>query len=180
MLHSNIPLNLKFNITKGSEKRLINLRETPNESLDHIILKLLAYLVFFDENIQIEIGAFQHYKPDLIKFDEKETWKAVKWIDCGVISPKKLLKISKHNREAEIYIFKSNEESALSLKNKITNKKRNNPNIHYFVFNKEQINIIKQSLDNRSTIKIFKTAESNYLDLNFNNENLQLKYLRLC
>ena len=37
--------------------------------------------------------------------------------------------------------------------------------------------MIKQLLDNRNMITIFETAELNYLHLNFNGENLQLKYL---
>lgn len=175
----NIPLNFKFNIISSSEKRLLILRKTPNESLNHIILKLLAYLSFFDDDLQIETDTSQHYKPDLVKFDKEQVWKAIKWIECGTIDPKKLLKISRHNRQAEICIFKSNKESALSLKNKLIKKTKHLSNICYFIFNKEQIDSIKQLLGDRNKIIILNknfNADTGYLHLNFSNENLQFKF----
>ncbi|MCK4473938.1 YaeQ family protein [Candidatus Parcubacteria bacterium] len=174
----NIPLNFKFNITKDTKKRLIILRKTSTEGLEHIILKLLAYLLFFNENLQIEIDAYQHYKPDLIKFDKKQTWKVIKWIDCGTIDTKKLLKISKHNRQAEICIFKFSLESAQSLKDKIIKKAQRISNIRYFIFDKGQINIIKGLLKSRNEIIILNNTNTNCLCLNFNNNNehLQMKF----
>jgi len=171
----NILLNFKFNITKGIEKKLIILKKTSDESLNHIILKFLAYLFFFNDNLQIEINASQHYKPDLVKFDEELTWKVTKWIECGVVDLKKLLKISKHNRQAEIYIFKSNLNSALSLKDKVKKKMSNFANIHYLIFNDEQLKLIKQLIQSRNKI-ILLNMTNNCLNINFNNENLQLKY----
>ncbi|KPJ56005.1 hypothetical protein AMJ49_05935 [Parcubacteria bacterium DG_74_2] len=172
----NIPLNFKFSIRKNTDKRLIILRKTANESLEHIILKLLAYLLFFNENLQIEIKAHQHYKPDLVKFDKEQKWKVIKWVDCGIIEPKKLLKISKHNRQAKICIFKSSRESAESLKTKIIKQKQYISNIYFFILNKKQINVIKQLLDGRNKIIILNNTAANYLHLNFNNENLRLQF----
>jgi len=171
----NIPLNLKFNITKGAEKKLIILRKTHDENLNHIILKFLAYIFFFDDNLQIEIDAPQHYKPDLVKFDEKLTWKVVKWIECGVVDLKKILKISKHNRQAEIYIFKSDPNSAQSLKDKVKKKMPRSSNIHYLIFDKKQFKFIKELMQLRNKIVLLSMTD-NYLNFNFNDENLQLKY----
>jgi len=177
----NVSVNFKFNITKGSEKRMIVLRKVSRESLEHIILKLLAYLLFFEENLLIEERASQHYKPDLVKFDKEQTWKVVKWIDCGTIDSKKLFKISKHNRQAEIYIFKSSKNSAQSLKNKLSKKIKSFSNINYFIFNKGNLNIIKSLLENRNKIEIITNkinhgTNTAYLYLNFNNQNLQLNF----
>ena len=172
------PVNFKFNITKGSEKRLIVLREAVGESLQHIILKLLAYLLFFDDNLQVEIEAFQHYKPDLVKFDEEQNWKVTKWIDCGVIDDKKLLKISKHNRQAEIYIFKNSKDSAQSLKDKVAKKTSNTSNIRYCAFNKEELKIIQELMAQRNEIIIenYSDIRSGRLDLIFNNERISIKW----
>ena len=177
----NIPVNFKFNIIKGDKKRMIILRKTPGESLDHILLKLVAYLLFFDDNLLIETKAPQHYKPDLVKFDKEQTWKPVKWIDCGTIDSKKLFKISKHNRQAEIYIFKSSRDSAQALKKKVSKKIKSFSNINYFIFNKENIEAMKFLLENRNKIKILEnkidySANSAFLCLNFNNQTLQLNF----
>jgi len=177
----NVPVNFKFNITKNSGKRITVLRKTPSESSDHIILKLAAYLLFFEDNLLIETKASQHYKPDLIKFDKEQTWKVIKWIDCGTIDLKKLFKISKHNRHAEICIFKSSKDSAQILKNKFSKKIKHFSNINYFVFNKENLDAVKLLLENRNKIKILKSkinynTSTAYLYLNFNNQNLQLNF----
>jgi len=172
------PVNFKFNIAKGLEKRLVILREAVGESPQHIILKLLAYLLFFDDNLQVETEAFQHYKPDLVKFDEEQNWKVLKWIDCGVIDDKKLLKISKHNRQAEIYIFKNSKDSAQSLKDKVAKKASNAPNIRYCVFNKEDLKTIQELMAQRNeiTIEDYFDIRSGRLDLIFNNEKIETKY----
>lgn len=172
------PINFKFNIAKDSEKRLIVLREAIGESSQHIILKLLAYLLFFDDNLQIEIEAFQHYKPDLVKFDEEQTWKVIKWIDCGAVDDKKLLKISKHNHQAEIYIFKDNKDSAQSLKDKVIKKASNVSNIRYCVFNKDDLKIIQELMIQRNEIIIenYSDIGGGRLGLIFNNEKIGIKY----
>ena len=174
-----VPINFKFNIVCGEEKRLLVLRETIGESPQHIILKLLTYLLFFNDNLQVETTAFQHYKPDFVKFDEEQNWKVRKWIDCGVIDDKKLLKISKHNRQAEIYIFKNSKDSAQSLKDKIGKKASNTFNIRYCVFNKGELKIIQDLMLGRNGIIIENcpNIRNGYLNLIFNNEKIEIKSL---
>ena len=171
-------INFNFNINNGTEKRLVVLREAIGESQQHIILKLFAYLLFFEEKLQVEITAFQHHKPDLVKFDEEQNWKVTKWIDCGVIDIERLLKVSKHNRQAEIYIFKDSKDSVQSLKDKMTKKEPKISNIHFYVFEKKERKTIQELMLGRNEIIIenYPNVRDGYLNLIFNNETIEMAY----
>ncbi len=88
------------------EQRLF-VRKRRGESMQHVVMKLLSYLLFYRDDLEIEAGVGQHYKPDLVSVDERGD--PVVWIDCGTTSLKKLESLVSSNPGTEIVIVKQRE-----------------------------------------------------------------------
>lgn len=80
------------------------LEKKKGESLRHVAMKLLAYLVWYDPALEIERDLGQHYKPDVVSVDL--TGQPLIWMDCGQTSAKKLETIVKKNRETRFWFVK--------------------------------------------------------------------------
>lgn len=93
------PLNLY-----GVQARVL-LTKRRGESLRHVMMKLLGYMLFYHPELRVEMSAQQHYKPDLLRVDA--TGQPVQWIDCGQTALLKLDRISQRNPETWIDIIKS-------------------------------------------------------------------------
>lgn len=109
-----VGLRLKLNISLtlnhepqnlyGVERRLI-LVKGRGESMRHVLMKLLGYLVCYHDELRIEMSAQQHYKPDLLRLNERGD--PLQWIDCGQTTLRKLDRISQRNHETMIDIIKA-------------------------------------------------------------------------
>lgn len=87
----------------GVEERLF-VDKKAGESLTHVLMKLCSYMAFYRPGLAIEVSADQHYKPDLVRFNDDN--EPVQWIDCGKTALRKLDKITKKNRLTRITIVK--------------------------------------------------------------------------
>ena len=77
------------------------------ESGRHIVLKVLAYILYHERRPRIEIRVSsdkRDYKPDLVTFDAAGDISL--WIDCGQIGLHKVEDLTRHLGNAEIVIFK--------------------------------------------------------------------------
>lgn len=93
----------------------IVLESRAGESDKHIVLKILAYLLYRDPTnglpLTIERRVGQRHKPDLVT-TEPETEHVLLWIDCGQIETKRLGRIAAGNPRAEIIIVKATANEA--------------------------------------------------------------------
>lgn len=102
-----LPRKLNFHIfwrnqiSGEVDSRRLILRKGRVESKLHIILKVLAYLYFWEKDLLIEPSfRFSKFRPDLLSWRESEIpAKEEKipdiWIECKKVKYKKLLKLSK-------------------------------------------------------------------------------------
>ncbi len=103
-------LNIDFTITNGplevygAESRAFFIKGR-GESMRHVMMKLMSYIMFYQENLLIEAPADQHHKPDLVRFNLRN--EPIQWIDCGQTSIQKLERISSRNRLTYIEIVKA-------------------------------------------------------------------------
>ncbi len=115
-------MSAKFSFTlRGEDRRrplpsklIIGQRET--ETLPHVMLKLLAYLLFFRERLQLEAAPdFDAipFVPDLVQYDYE--LRPALWIECGECSVAKLDKLAVKAPEAEIWIVKRSPADAEHL-----------------------------------------------------------------
>lgn len=86
-------------------KVLFGQRET--ETPSHVLLKLLGFLLFFRDRLQIEPRLPDDnipFEPDLVELDY--TLRPVLWVECGECSVAKLDKLAVKAPEAELWVLK--------------------------------------------------------------------------
>ena len=86
------------------------------ESASHILLKLLGFLLFFRERLQIEPslhGEDIPFRPDLVQFDYQ--LRVALWVECGECSVEKLDRLAVKVPEAAIWVLKRSPLEAETL-----------------------------------------------------------------
>src|SRR3954468_4969361 len=109
-----------FNL-KSEEKRRplpykILLGQQQNETDNHILLKVLAYLLFFRERIQNEGNLHNDniaFSPDVVQLDYELRPRL--WVECGECSVTKLHKLAVKAPDAELWIMKKSLAAAEHL-----------------------------------------------------------------
>ena len=99
-----ITLNNLFTGCYGVEERLF-LDKLAGESIRHVAMKLLAWLVTYQPGLEIEASVGEHYKPDLVRVDHNG--KIRDWVDCGQTSITKLKAVYRRHSDATIVIVKA-------------------------------------------------------------------------
>jgi len=87
-----------------------------NESVKHVMLKFMAYLLFYRERIQIEPRLPDDtipFEPDIIQLDY--SLRPSLWVECGDCGVGKLHKLAVKVPEAEIWIIKRSPADAEHL-----------------------------------------------------------------
>lgn len=115
-------MNAKYSFRFRSEERR---RELPNkliiaqnepETTAHVLLKLLAYMLFYRDRLQMETSLHLDnisYVPDLIQLDY--TLRPALWVECGECGVAKIDKLAVKVPEAEIWIVKKSLTEAQNL-----------------------------------------------------------------
>lgn len=78
-----------------------------NESLPHVVLKMLGFAILYRERLQSEGNIHNDnipFEPDLVQLDYTLT--PVLWVECGECSVSKLNKLAVKVPEAEIWVLK--------------------------------------------------------------------------
>lgn len=120
--HISFPVAGKFNFQFTSDDRLrplphkLLLALGQNESVRHIALKLLAYLLFYRERLQVETEVPDEsipFVPDLVELGYDLRPKL--WIECGDCGTSKLHKVATKCSETEIWCLKRSPSEAEGL-----------------------------------------------------------------
>jgi len=102
------------------------------ESLDHVLMKFLSWALFYHPDLRIEVSADQHYKPDLVRLDERGA--PLQWVDCGQTALKKLDRIASKNRKTLIDIVKPTGRELRLFKDAADSKIARPERVRYFAF----------------------------------------------
>jgi uncharacterized protein YaeQ len=96
--------------------RRIIIGQQDTETVRHVMLKLLAYVLFYRERLQIETDLDRDalpFVPDLIELDYELRPKF--WVECGECSLSKLHKLAVKLTDCEFWIVKRSEPAARDL-----------------------------------------------------------------
>ncbi|MDE2293658.1 MAG: YaeQ family protein [Elusimicrobia bacterium] len=116
MLPSRIRAELQVN--GGSRVKVLTCIE--NETPEHLVIKLAAYLAFWDQDLVLDPGpkhpalSGQEYRPDLLGVDVGGDLSV--WVECGNTALNKLGKAARRWPRARIAVFKENEVKAAHLR----------------------------------------------------------------
>jgi len=100
-----------FNLLSQDKRRdlpgKIVIGRNTTETVAHVVLKLLAFLLFYRERLQIEANLRMDsipFVPDVVQLDY--ALRPVLWVECGECSVGKLNKLAVKVPEAEIWVLK--------------------------------------------------------------------------
>ncbi len=106
-------MSAKYNFQLRSEERRrplpgkIVIGQDDTETTTHVLLKLLGYLLFFRERLQIEARLDDDnipFAPDLVQLNYE--LRPALWIECGECGVAKLDKLAVKAPDAEIWVLK--------------------------------------------------------------------------
>jgi len=133
----------KFSFSGINPKIVLIKKES--ETRTHIVLKLLAYLMFGGK-LSVEKKVKSKYKPDLVFEDEK---KGI-WVECGAVSEKKLLHLKKHSDRFDFYFFKKDIEEGKNFSDVL---KKFSFNAIVYAFEKNFVKKISENLYRNNSLK---------------------------
>jgi uncharacterized protein YaeQ len=96
----------KYTFHFGEREKIVQERRG-GESQRHIVLKLLAYMLYYERGPRIEIPVSESrrdYRPDVVAFDAADN--ITLWVDCGQITLRKVDDLTRQLRTAEIVVIK--------------------------------------------------------------------------
>jgi len=133
----------KFSFS-GIKPKIILIKKE-SETRTHIVLKLLAYLMF-NGKLSVEKKVKSKYKPDLVFEDEK---KGI-WVECGAVSEKKLLHLKKKEDIFEFFFFKKDIEDGKNFSEVL---KKFSFNAIVYAFEKNFVKKISENLYKNNSLK---------------------------
>jgi uncharacterized protein YaeQ len=83
-------------------ERALVLSRHPSEAEDHLTLRVLAFLLLWQEGLSFGPGVCVGEAPDLVAHDLTGVVRT--WIACGDVDPWLLRKVAQHNREAKVHV----------------------------------------------------------------------------
>lgn len=158
-------INNDYTRDYGINQRIV-LDRRAGESYEHVIMKLFSYFWFYHKDLKIEADVHQHYKPDLVRTDERGI--PHQWVDCGQTSIVKLDSISNKNRNTFIDIVKLNKKAIESYWNNAQGKIRHPERIRLFATDEGFVEefISKMSTRNTVSVTISGQLDHMYIELN--------------
>ncbi|MBY0357266.1 MAG: YaeQ family protein [Candidatus Obscuribacterales bacterium] len=157
---SKLRANLKytFNIQISDNKKALTekliIAAFENESGGHVVLKLLAYLLFIEQRPHIDEDAGWHFTPDLIARDDSGS--ITLWIDCGRVSMKKVDTIAtKVRNHIDFYVFRKTQREMQQFYQAIKDKIKHLDNVKCVSFDDEFIDGISANLDRTNNIECY-------------------------
>ncbi len=101
-----------FNLTSEDRRRAdlprkILIAQHDGETVAHVTLRLLAFLIFWRPRLQLETNLHQDdipFVPDLAQFDYQS--RLALWVECGECTTAKLDKLAVKCHDAEIWVVR--------------------------------------------------------------------------
>lgn len=133
----------------------------------HIVMKLLAYLLYYTPELKVEISAGMHYKPDLMIPGDHGVPKL--WIDCGQVAAKKIEVLSKKLKNSRVIFIKATERELYVFK-KMVDKKIDQPErLEFLAFEAGFVESLGNALQRTNHITLYEVME-NVIGIALNDE----------
>lgn len=147
---------------KIDHKRIILMRDDV-ELRNHVVLKLLAYVLYYNDELKVDESAGMHYQPDLfIPGDHHDNPPKV-WIDCGKIAMKKLESLAEKLKQTRI-IFLKETERELGIFKKLIDKKiersEKAPPLEFLAFDAGFVDSLAAALERTNHFTLYDVMEN--------------------
>jgi uncharacterized protein YaeQ len=97
----------EFRLTLSDADRGVSVQQSaivarhPSETAEHLILRVLAFCLLFEERLEFGPGLSDPEAADLVAHDL--TGRITTWIECGAADADKVRKVLLHNTEATVH-----------------------------------------------------------------------------
>ncbi len=129
----------------------------------HITLKLLGYVLYFEERPRIEESVQWHYKPDLFARDEA-TGKIKLWIDCGNIAVRKIDRVATKIGAERFVILRRNVDEGRRLKDAMEGKVKHIERVLVIAFDDGLVDGLANHLDRTNDFAVRRSATELKID----------------
>lgn len=123
-----------------------------SELRNHVVLKLLAYMLFYEPGLKIEVSAEMHYKPDLLVPGE-HTPKL--WIDCGKVTLKKVESLAGKLRNTRIVFLKETRRELETFKKLVEKKVEKPEQLEFLAFEPGFITSLANALERTNIVTLY-------------------------
>lgn len=161
-LHLHVTLQNEAARAFGVQERLV-LAKRAGESLHHVLLKLLAWILWWAPDLRIETGVEQRHKPDLVRVDDRG--RPVFWVDCGSIGVRRLDRIARQNRDAEVVVVKASEREARAYLQSARPYLRQPERVQIVSFRPGFVDELAEAIRDHATLVATVVGEHLYLDV---------------
>lgn len=128
------------------------------ESRIHVVMKLLAYMVFYDPRLVIEKSIDMHYKPDLVIPGDHGVPEL--WIDCGQIALRKVDALSRKLKTSRLIMVKETKREMESFRKLIDKKIENAFHVEYLAFEPGFVSGIAENLQRTNEVTLYEVMEN--------------------
>lgn len=129
-----------------------------SETREHIVLKLLAYLIFYDPRLRVEAVVDLHYQPDLSI--EKEHGGLELWVDCGYIAMKKAEKVPKKLKNTRVVFMKKTLREMEQFKRSVSEETLVCKNLQILAFDPGFVEGIAGAVERTNEITMYPVMEN--------------------
>jgi len=138
------------------EEKLI-LVKSDGELRAHVVMKLLAYLLFYDSRLKVEVSADMHYKPDLLIPGDHGIPEL--WIDCGKVAVRKVEKLTTKLKNTRIILVKETDKELTQFKKVIEKKVERADRIDYLAFEPGFVSGIAEALNRVNHLTFYEVMD---------------------
>jgi len=146
-----------FELESPKVNKKLVLVKAESEHREHVVLKMLSYLLFYEEGLQIETEIDMHYKPDLVVPGDFGIPKL--WIDCGDIALRKVRNLSGKLKNTRFVLVKASKSELEKFKKLMENKVEHYERIEYLAFDKGFVSSIAETLERSNDLTLYEVME---------------------
>ncbi len=147
-----------FEIQLAKTKKKLILVKAVSERREHVVLKLLAYMLFYDPELKVEVDIGMHYKPDLVLLQPGEQVPDI-WIDCGQVTTLKVQSLAKKLKRSRIIFMKETHRELYQFKKLIEKKVEDESRIEYVAFDDGFVPGIAEALERTNQVVMYPVME---------------------
>lgn len=147
-----------FELQLGKTKKKMIFVKADGERREHVVLKLLAYMLFYDPELKVEVDIGMHYKPDLVLLPPGEQVPSI-WIDCGQVTMLKVQSLARKLKRSRIIFMKETDRELHQFKKLIDRKVEDESRIECVAFDDGFVSGIAAELERTNQAVLYPVME---------------------
>lgn len=128
------------------------------ELRNHVVLKLLAYLLYYDPELKLEVSAEMHYKPDLFIPGEHGVPKL--WIDCGKVALAKVKSLAAKLKNTRVIFIKESKRELEVFKKLAAKKIDEAGRLEFLAFESGFVPSVADAVERTNDLTLYEVREN--------------------